>query len=268
MTPAPIPESERWKVRRALDGDRRISVRSDLIRLLGPRDAILLQQMRWHCDVHGYADVSAATLATETGLTGAQAKAGLARIIELGLVVWEEPERFSRRRVYRLALDETPPSTVANTTIDGRESDRPDGRESDRPPIQDVEDVLKETSRGDLTLIPPSAGQSDALSAARAFEDFWTLYPQHRHVEKRKASDLFKRALVDTPAETILHGLTKWVAYWQARNEPQFVPWPVKWITRRQWEADPGPARQDGAKRANAARPIIQHGDQIDMEAY
>ena len=84
----------------------------------------------------------------------------------------------------------------------------------------------------------------DERRSAPRFETFWELYP--RKVKKPLAEAAYLRALKKATAEQIFAGLSEWVKYWIARNEPQFVPHPTSWLNGAQYNDRPempGPSK-------------------------
>lgn len=77
------------------------------------------------------------------------------------------------------------------------------------------------------------------------FDDFWRAYP--RKVGKPNALAAYRRMVkrhwrADPDIEaTIREGLRAWWAYWQARNEPEFVPHPATWLNQERWNDAPPP---------------------------
>jgi predicted NAD-dependent protein-ADP-ribosyltransferase YbiA (DUF1768 family) len=209
----------------ALDDDRRIAVRAALIRLLGARDAIVLQQLRWHCDHDGFAAITAEQLADETGLTRDQCRKAITKLMADKLIDGDEQEKFSRRRIYRL---------MRNGIVECADERTLESADERTLLLSDVEEVL--------------------VTAPDAFEAFWGDYP--RKIDKAKARSLFEAALKLRPRPDIAAGLERWLAYWRATGDvtptggfSSYVPHPATWLHGQRWAVDPpAPARQTGAK--------------------
>lgn len=71
------------------------------------------------------------------------------------------------------------------------------------------------------------------------FTAFWEVYP--RKVAKPKALTAYQKALTRATAEQIMEGLSAWAGYWQARNEPEYVPHPTTWLNQDRWNDEPPP---------------------------
>lgn len=75
-----------------------------------------------------------------------------------------------------------------------------------------------------------------ATSRADAFDAFWQRYP--RKVAKPAALRAWRK--VDD-VDAVMRGLEAWCRYWQARNEPEFVPHPATWLNGERWNDAPPP---------------------------
>ena len=69
------------------------------------------------------------------------------------------------------------------------------------------------------------------------FAEFWTAYP--RKVSKQKARGAWKSATKKADPDDILAALGEWVAYWSAKNEPEYVPHPTTWLNGERWLDQP-----------------------------
>jgi hypothetical protein len=74
---------------------------------------------------------------------------------------------------------------------------------------------------------------SDTRAADEAFALWWAQYP--RKVGKPAARKAWKRALGKASVAELGAGLEGWAAYWQARDEPEFVPYPATWLNQERW---------------------------------
>jgi hypothetical protein len=208
--------AEREAVLAALLDERVIAVRPTLVRLLGARDAIILQQVRWHCDHEGHADVTAPEIAAETGLTKEQARRGLAILVDAGILAWEEPERFSRKRWYRL--------------VDAAQEPRPDVAElpsldvavSPRLPIE-----KKRTTKTRVSF--------DSVS----FDAFWSVYPLK--TDKGHARLAYGKACTRATAQEIQEGLERTLPFLRASGK--YCPHAATWLNGDRW-LDEAPVAQ------------------------
>jgi hypothetical protein len=82
----------------------------------------------------------------------------------------------------------------------------------------------------------------DEAATTASFDEFWLVYP--RRDGKPAARTAWATATKSTPPAAILAGLERWVAYWEARNQPEFTPWAQKWLRQEQWNATPPAIRQ------------------------
>ena len=69
-----------------------------------------------------------------------------------------------------------------------------------------------------------------------SFEAFYKEY--RRKIDKRKAFNAWKR-IPKKDHDELMKGLAAWCAYWDERNEPQYVPYPAVWLNNRRWESEP-----------------------------
>lgn len=86
---------------------------------------------------------------------------------------------------------------------------------------------------------------SRASHADDDFEAFWKCYP--RHIAKPAAKKAWAK-LSQFDRVTALHALALWRAFYEARNEPEFIPYPQKWLNQRYFDSTPPPL--PGQKRA------------------
>lgn len=88
------------------------------------------------------------------------------------------------------------------------------------------------------------------------FATFYVRYP--RKSSKPDARRAYTKARQKVGEATILAGLDLWVAYWRARNEPQFIPEPARWLNKEAWNDDPPPVNNTKtAPGMNAVRRIL-----------
>lgn len=105
----------------------------------------------------------------------------------------------------------------------------------------------------------PQRGEVEGVEEVDGwFELFWTCYPNKK--AKPQARVAYRRALKKASARQIREGLEAWLLYWAARNEPQFIPYPQKWLNQERWNDDPGPV--------NGAQPKMSTGMQAVRRAW
>jgi len=193
-----------------------------------------------HADERWEAYPSLETIAREANVTVDTARRSVRSLVRAGLLARAvngapdarlRPDR--RPNLYRIVVEaregeRRPPATgTGGRTARRREGDpRVNGRARIAP----------------LTTTEPSIEPSRALDG---FDAWWQTYP--RKVAKPAAQRAWRSALERADAATIAAGLAPWLTYWQARAEPQFVPYPATWLTGDRW-ADPAPtATRSGA---------------------
>lgn len=70
---------------------------------------------------------------------------------------------------------------------------------------------------------------------ALTFEDFWKAYPRKRHKDRAIAA-WSALGPDDTLARTIIHAVEAQIAVGMFAADPQFIPYPQKWLKARAWE--------------------------------
>jgi helix-turn-helix protein len=89
---------------------------------------------------------------------------------------------------------------------------------------------------------PPTAielAQKDRMLVTDDFDAFWLRYP--RRVGKQSALKAFTRALKKARLDEILYGLECWRPYWEARDQPEYIPHPSTWLNDERWNDSPPP---------------------------
>lgn len=84
---------------------------------------------------------------------------------------------------------------------------------------------------------------------AHTFDEFWKLYP--RKVSKPAAGTNWRSLVTGRDkirGEAIIAGLRPWLAYWAARNEPEFIPHPSTWLKQRRFDDQPPALRTTRGK--------------------
>jgi len=120
---------------------------------------------------------------------------------------------------------------------------------AEREPVNDSQE------RDDARQVAPLRLLSTE-DTAPSFDAFWSAYP--RGDGKPAAVKAWEKAIKVEKPERIMEGLALWLAYWQARNEPEFVPWAQKWLNQQQWYAAPPALRRGQASPAGQRAPVIQ----------
>jgi hypothetical protein len=77
------------------------------------------------------------------------------------------------------------------------------------------------------------------VTVVSEFDVFWHHYP--RKVGKPRARSAFNVARTKVTFDRIAEGLAPWIAYWDERDEPQYVPHPTTWLNQERWNDDPPP---------------------------
>jgi hypothetical protein len=91
------------------------------------------------------------------------------------------------------------------------------------------------------TLVARGTPPAAAETAPESFEAFWSEYP--RKVGKPAARRAWKK--VNGHSSAVMPGLCRWKAYWDRRNEPEFIPHASTWLNQERWGDEPEPAPID-----------------------
>lgn len=108
---------------------------------------------------------------------------------------------------------------------------------------------MAEAGTGAETEIPP---QPD-------FSEWWERYPADRRVREADARRAWQQITAAGESHEAVAGLDRWVAYWAATaKEPDFIPYPARWLRNRQWTEDPPPVRTGSDFDSELLR-VVQH---------
>jgi hypothetical protein len=94
---------------------------------------------------------------------------------------------------------------------------------------------VKSNQQEPTRALPSTLVQPTLIPPTTTFDDFYRRYP--RPVAKPAAARAW--AKVAREAVAIMQGLEPWLRYWEARNEPEYIPHPATFLNRRGWEDDP-----------------------------
>lgn len=86
---------------------------------------------------------------------------------------------------------------------------------------------------------PPTPQGGEPVACPPGFATFWASYPKKQALPAARRA--FKAAVKKASAIGIIEGLDRWLPYWQARNEPQFVPMASTWLNQERWNDQPDP---------------------------
>lgn len=81
------------------------------------------------------------------------------------------------------------------------------------------------------------------------FASFWGTYP--RSEGKPQALRAFTSAKKKTDVVRMLEALDRWIEYWRARDEPQFIPYAQKWLSHEMWNTAPPPPPKPVVREPN-----------------
>ena len=124
---------------------------------------------------------------------------------------------------------------------------------SARPLMKTVnEDCVRETS----SLVQQSC--TKPVVTDPDFDAFWASWPDSR--DKKQALKAWATARKVATVEQIMDGLAPWLAYWRARNQPQFVPMASTWLNKERWLCGPPalPEAQNGMSRGSQSVAAVE----------
>lgn len=90
------------------------------------------------------------------------------------------------------------------------------------------------------------------------FEAFWNAYPDHARSDRAGTKRAWHAATARGVSDVdMLHALDAWLTHWRT-VEPQYVPRPVNWLKRNQWETPPpAPALNKAEARTAATITVL-----------
>lgn len=120
-----------------------------------------------------------------------------------------------------------------------------------------------------VSVPPPPPARAGPPPAPRApvpgryppdFLAWWELYP--KHVAKAAAAKAWRKARSLASWDELLNGLKAWLPTWE-HTDPQYIPYPARWLNERRWENHPAPEPD----RRLAAEPKGYAGIRAALEA-
>lgn len=144
------------------------------------------------------------------------------RLVAVGAVVVERrsEEGVQLPNRYHLAGDSP---VGGGVTLGGRGGVKPDGGVGSPVTTKREQDNESKDNESNTPLTPPQGGKDEP-----GFEEFWALYP---HCRSNKAPTLRRwNSLTNAERERAKAALPKWVAYWAATDQPEFVPASEVWL--------------------------------------
>jgi len=162
------------------------------------------------------------------------------RIVELRDGGWLSVRRRGQGRTNVYALHDRPESAAAPTPK--------------AAPVQSPESALVPTPKSAPVRRNREGVKREEVSDTRAatdvaFAEWWSAYP--RKVGKPAARNAFARATKGgATLEQLTAGLEGWAAYWQARDDPEFVPYPATWLNQERWNDEPPQQRPRGSQQS------------------
>ena len=127
-------------------------------------------------------------------------------------------------------------ATQANTQVNGEKYEQ-GANAKDALTVTETKTVTKTGHN------PPTPHVEPDLFA----EQFWPAYP--RKVSKPNALKAWKNATKRAEPAEIMAALSVWVAYWEAKNEPEFIPHPATWLNQERWNDEPPPLPSSKRRR-------------------
>jgi len=130
----------------------------------------------------------------------------------------------------------------------------------------EIEDIDQEQ---ELPSLPPKATKTKVTPVPVGFVEFWQSYPR-----KEGKGAAIKAYAKTTEAErrVIANVLPQFAGSWKWINEPQYIPYPQKWLNERRWEDQPpmaGPGRSAKADPpSRQARQLQAIEDVINDPRY
>lgn len=105
---------------------------------------------------------------------------------------------------------------------------------------KDLSTKKENKERGQLFEPVPTPSSADLPQFVTGFDAFWDRWPEHLRMAIDDARRQWKYARNRVSETDMLIGVDRWAKYWaDAGIEPQFVPYPGKWLERGQYRDTP-----------------------------
>lgn len=169
-------------------------------------------------------------------------------IAEGWLSIEQEGGGRGKATVYRVEMErrETGHSPAG---FDGRKPRDPGGETARSGPVNRATAPVPTSGFADANVVPTKDPTRDARETppsllGDSFETFWLRYPKcaNKGAKERARREWQKHA---RDVEAVTAGLEGWVAYWEARGEPEFICAAGKWLAEERWVDGPPPLRLD-----------------------
>lgn len=98
---------------------------------------------------------------------------------------------------------------------------------------------------------------NEPVTSDRHFERFWNVYPNKQ--QRPSALTAWRMLRSMDLYSDIEAGLKRWIASARWKNEPQFIPYPAKFLKERQWENKPPEEKSNGTDQSNSKRAGAYH---------
>lgn len=116
------------------------------------------------------------------------------------------------------------------------------GKGSEVAPFQEGRGTARKSAEGRAQERPnpqtprptdPTA-RDGALPLGASFEDWWSTYPKcpHKGAKDAARTEWQKHA---RDVEAVMAGLARWITYWAARDEPEYICAASKWLKEERW---------------------------------
>lgn len=258
------------------DVDNFMRVSASLVRKLGSaNDALVLARIVFRCalatslthqhDGYVWWCATKEDLSEETGLTVAQVKHSINRLIELGVVVAEEHRlggSGDRTKSYRPAVPHEEMSKAPNSHPSPLE----------RSPVAALTTYQDDKKKGYTAPASVSSNATAPVGLARfnqAFEKAWSYWP--KKVDRKDSERRFREAARKVPLDDLVEFIRVHGEAYAAYREKVFTPGLATWLHRERWTDElvgPEPARNGGAPRGmtptEKARDIVERGMSLD----
>ena len=158
---------------------------------------------------------------------------GLAELRKRGWITVRSRGR-GRSNVYRLERVDPRTREIRSDTRDGSDLTRGGGSDLTRVTRVSEREPENETCATATSVVEQTRATLDLVES---FDAWWQRYP--RKVAKPAARKSFGKAIKSGATVDELHaGLTKWLPYWAAKGETEFIPHPATWLNQERWNDD------------------------------
>lgn len=199
------------------------------------------------------------TLARKARLSVRQVRRALIDLSNAGAIEYVGLSRYGTdewRVLMPDKLSDADKSNSAGGQIGSEDRTNATGSRSEMSDKQSSKQLPKQSGKPATSSKPSSSKTKKDIPAG--FAAFWDRYP--RRIGRQEAIDAYAKRLDEVGAPTLLDGLDRWKAHWQAEEtEEKFIPHASRWLNRGDFATPPPkPTRPFTQTEAEAVRDLAR----------